>query len=153
MSVLAMVEIRLRRSDVGQGHDFGTSFFGSMNGLLTTIALRDPAVVTTSSSVPSFERGVGTHAYPMFFFIRGDIASAVRIPISFPSFRTGHGFGSQGRTTSSPGTSTPTSLSFGPSFLIFFSDVRPMTSCFFSRSTSQPSPASYGLYSKLMSEG
>src|SRR5206468_4814226 len=55
-------------------------------------------ILTISISVPSFERGIGTHAYPMFFFSRGDLASAVRIPISFPSFRTGHGCGSQGRT-------------------------------------------------------
>src|SRR3989442_4474191 len=153
MSVLAISENRRVHTRLNERHDFGTSFFGSMNGLLTTIAVREPAGVTISISVPSFDTGVGTHAYPMFFFSRGDIASAVRIPISFPSFRTGHGCGSHGRTTSSPRTATPTSFLFGPSFLIFFSDVRPRKSCFFSRPTSQPSPASNGLYSKLMSEG
>src|SRR5213592_543328 len=95
MSVLATSENRRAHTRLNESHDFGTSFFGSMNGLLTTIALRGPAGVTISISVPSFERGVGTHAYPMFFFSRGDLASAVRIPISFPSFRTGHGCGAR----------------------------------------------------------
>src|SRR2546426_418807 len=95
--------------------DFGVSFFGSMNGFLTTIAFREPTGVTISISVPSFVNGIGNQAYPMFFWRRGDIASAVKVPTSLPSFRTGHGCGSQGRTTSSPRTSTPTSFFFGPS--------------------------------------
>src|SRR5207247_774207 len=73
------------------------------------------------------------------------VARTVKVPTSFPSFRTGHGCGSQGRTTSSPGTSTPTSFLEGPSFLIFFNAFFPMKSCFLSRSTSHPKPASYGL--------
>src|SRR5437667_2127938 len=39
-----------------ENHDFGSSFFGSMNGFLTTTAVRNPAGVTISISVPSFER-------------------------------------------------------------------------------------------------
>src|SRR5437667_3954219 len=39
-----------------ENHDFGTSFLGSMNGFLTTTAVRNPAGVTISISVPSFER-------------------------------------------------------------------------------------------------
>src|SRR3989442_13711638 len=125
--------------------DFGVSFFGSMNGFLTTIAFREPTGVTISISVPSFVNGIGSQAYPMFLWRRGDIASAVKVPTSLPSFCTGHGYGSQGRTTSSPGTSPPTSFLFGPSFLIFLNAARPMKPVFLLRLTSHPKPASYGL--------
>src|SRR5437899_12975947 len=95
MSVLAISENRRAHTRLNGSHDFGTSFFGSMNGLLTTIALRGPAGVTISISVPSSERGGGTQAYAMVFLTRGDIASTVRIPIYFPSFPTGRGYRSQ----------------------------------------------------------
>src|SRR2546430_14456510 len=100
MSVLAISENRRAHTRLNESHDFGSSLFGSMNGLLTTIALRGPAGVTISISVPSFERGVGTHAYPMFFFSCGDRARDVRMPISFPFFRTGLGCRSQRLLTS-----------------------------------------------------
>ncbi len=89
----------------------------------------------------------------MFFFRRGDIASAVNVPTAWPSIRIGHGSDSQGRITSSPGTSTPTSLRFTPLLLIVASAFFPMKSDLLSRSTSHPSPASYGFVSRLMSDG
>src|SRR5207245_5598417 len=46
-----------------RNQDFGVSFFGSMNGFLTAIALRKPAGVSISISVPSFVNGIGNQAY------------------------------------------------------------------------------------------
>ena len=51
---------------------FGVSFFGSMNGISTTVAETVPSGRSTSSSVPSSDRSMGTIAYPMFFSRRGE---------------------------------------------------------------------------------
>ena len=50
----------------------GICFCGSTNGISTTTALRSPHSLETPSDVPWLAYCVGTHAYPMFFFRRGE---------------------------------------------------------------------------------
>src|SRR6185369_7107395 len=97
-----------------RGHDFGTSFFGSRNGIAAVRAChRLPSGASTSSGVPAPASAIGIHTYPMFRSSRGDQMRSVTVPTCSPSWNARH-FRDNSKGSASPSISMPMSLRSTP---------------------------------------